>query len=122
MINRALRRGSLHGSTAARSSAGNMGRASRSWEMSSKAEAALDRYYQEVSRIIVDKQNPVTGLLPASTAISSHGNYRDAWVRDNVYSILAVWALGLAYRALDDDGGRGYELEHRTVHLMRGLL
>jgi len=23
---------------------------------------------------------------------------RDAWVRDNVYSILAVWALALAYR------------------------
>ena len=47
---------------------------------------------------------------------------RDAWVRDNVYSILAVWGLSLAYRALEDGGGRGYELEHRTVHLMRGLL
>ena len=90
--------------------------------MTSQAEAALDRYYQEVSRIIVDKQNPVTGLLPASTAISSHGDYTDAWVRDNVYSILAVWALGLGYRAVDDPAGRGRELERRTVQLMRGLL
>jgi len=82
----------------------------------------LDGYYREVESLILDKQHPVTGLLPASTAVTIHGNYRDAWVRDNVYSILAVWGLGLAYRALDDDGGRGYELEHRTVHLMRGLL
>jgi phosphorylase kinase alpha/beta subunit len=85
-------------------------------------EGALGHYYQEVSRIIVDKQNPVTGLLPASTAISSHGDYRDAWVRDNVYSILAVWALGLAYRSVEDSEGRGRELERRTVQLMRGLL
>src|SRR6187401_572541 len=82
----------------------------------------LDGYYREVKALIVDKQHPVTGLLPASTAVTTHGNYRDAWVRDNVYSILAVWGLALAYRQLDDDGGRGYELKHRTVHLMRGLL
>ena len=82
----------------------------------------LDGYYREVKSLILDKQHPVTGLLPASTAVTIHGNYRDAWVRDNVYSILAVWGLSLAYRALEDGGGRGYELEHRTVHLMRGLL
>lgn len=82
----------------------------------------LDRFFREVSAVIVEKQNPVTGLLPASTAVTSHGDYRDAWVRDNVYSILAVWGLGLAYRAQDDDGGRGQELEDRTVLLMRSLL
>lgn len=82
----------------------------------------LDAFYREVCSVIVDKQHPVTGLLPASTAITVHGNYRDAWVRDNVYSILAVWGLGLAYRGLDHDDGRGYELEQRTVQLMRGLL
>src|SRR5262245_12675758 len=82
----------------------------------------LDAYFEEIDALILDKQHPVTGLLPASIAVTSHGDYRDAWVRDNVYSILAVWGLGLAYRALDDDGGRGYELERRTVHLMRGLL
>ncbi len=83
---------------------------------------SLDGYYSEIESLILDKQHPVTGLLPASTAVTVHGNYRDAWVRDNVYSILAVWGLALAYRALDDGGGRGYQLEHRTVLLMRGLL
>ena len=93
----------------------------RKWTGSSYG-STLDGYYREVKSLILDKQHPVTGLLPASTAVTSHGNYRDAWVRDNVYSILAVWGLALAYRALEDGGGRGYELEHRTVHLMRGLL
>jgi len=88
----------------------------------SRLRSQLDAYYHEVQSIIVRKQNPVSGLLPASTAVTVHGNYRDAWVRDNVYSILSVWGLGLAYRQLDDDRGRGYELEQRTVHLMRGLL
>lgn len=82
----------------------------------------LDQYYQQVRSVILDKQHPVSGLLPASTAITNHGNYQDAWVRDNVYSILAVWGLALAYRQLDDDGGRGYELQQSTVKLMRGLL
>lgn len=53
-------------------------------------------------------QNPVTGLLPASY------DQRDAWVRDNVYSILAVWGLGLAYRKnadRDEDKAKAYELE-----------
>jgi phosphorylase kinase alpha/beta subunit len=87
-----------------------------------RLRSTLHAYYREIDALILDKQHPVTGLLPASTAVTIHGDYRDAWVRDNVYSILAVWGLSLAYRALDDDGGRGYELEHRTVHLMRGLL
>src|SRR6187549_1397865 len=84
--------------------------------------AELDDFYKQVKAVILEKQHPVSGLLPASVAITSHGNYRDAWVRDNVYSILAVWGLSIAYRALDDDDGRGYELEHRTIKLMRGLL
>jgi phosphorylase kinase alpha/beta subunit len=84
--------------------------------------ANLDRYYQQIKAVILDKQHPVSGLLPASTAITTHGNYQDAWVRDNVYSILAVWGLALAYRQLDDDGGRGYELEQSSVKLMRALL
>nr|XP_009682016.1 PREDICTED: phosphorylase b kinase regulatory subunit alpha, skeletal muscle isoform isoform X4 [Struthio camelus australis] len=61
----------------------------------------------------------VTGLLPASE------DHKDAWVRDNVYSILAVWGLGLAYRKnadRDEDKAKAYELEQSVVKLMRGLL
>lgn len=82
----------------------------------------LDEFYQQVSTVILSRQHPITGLLPASTAINSHGNYTDAWVRDNVYSILAVWGLSLAYRKIDEDQGRTYELEQSVVKLMRGLL
>lgn len=82
----------------------------------------LDPYYQQVKSVILARQHPASGLLPASTAITTHGDYTDAWVRDNVYSILAVWGLALAYRRGDDVTGRTYELEQSTVKLMRGLL
>uniref|UniRef100_A0A8B9PYB0 Phosphorylase b kinase regulatory subunit n=1 Tax=Apteryx owenii TaxID=8824 RepID=A0A8B9PYB0_APTOW len=63
--------------------------------------------------------NPVTGLLSASM------HHKDAWVRDNIYSILAVWGLGMAYRKnadRDEDKAKAYELEQNVVKLMRGLL
>lgn len=82
----------------------------------------LESYYQAITSIILERQNPITGLLPASTAVNAHGDYTDAWVRDNVYSILAVWGLALAYRKIDDHQGRTFELEHSVVKLMRGLL
>jgi phosphorylase kinase alpha/beta subunit len=86
------------------------------------AQNRLDAYYQDIKAVILSRQHPITGLLPASTAVNSHGDYTDAWVRDNVYSILGVWGLALAYRKLDRDQGRAYELEHSVVKLMRGLL
>ena len=89
---------------------------------SASLQERLDRYYQQVKTVILSRQHPVSGLLPASTAVNVHGNYTDAWVRDNVYSILAVWGVGLAYRHLDDDRGRTVELEQSVVKLMRGLL
>ncbi|MEA5618489.1 glycoside hydrolase family 15 protein [Cronbergia sp. UHCC 0137] len=82
----------------------------------------LDFYYQQIKTIILSRQNPITGLLPASTAVNDHGDYTDAWVRDNVYSILGVWGLAIAYRKVDHDEGRTYELEHSIIKLMRGLL
>jgi phosphorylase kinase alpha/beta subunit len=82
----------------------------------------LDEYYQQVQTLILSRQHPVSGLLPASTAINIHGNYTDAWVRDNVYSILAVWGLAQSYRKIDENQGRTYELEQSIVKLMRGLL
>lgn len=85
-------------------------------------QAQLEHYYQQIKTIILARQNPITGLLPASTAITAHGDYTDAWVRDNVYSILGVWGLALAYRKIDEHKGRTYELEHSVIKLMRGLL
>ncbi|WP_310422128.1 glycoside hydrolase family 15 protein [Chamaesiphon sp. VAR_48_metabat_135_sub] len=82
----------------------------------------LDRYYQQIQSIILSRQSPITGLFPASTAITAHGDYTDAWVRDNVYTILAVWGLALAYRKVDAPPGRLFELEQSVVKLMRGLL
>ena len=82
----------------------------------------LDRYYHQIQSIILSRQNPITGLFPASTAITAHGDYTDAWVRDNVYTILAVWGLALAYRKVDAPPGRLFELEQSVVKLMRGLL
>ncbi len=83
---------------------------------------SIERFHDEVRRVILSRQHPVSGLLPASTAVNQHGDYTDAWVRDNVYSVLAVWGLALAYRRQDDPAGRGVELEFATVRLMRGLL
>lgn len=43
-------------------------------------------------------------------------------MRDNVYSVLGVFGLAMAYRRLDDDQGRTYELEHCVIKNMRGIL
>ncbi|MGR6874312.1 glycoside hydrolase family 15 protein [Pseudomonas sp. HK3] len=88
----------------------------------STLSATLDAFYSNISATILAKQDPITGLFPASTAINEHGNYQDAWVRDNVYSIQAVWGLALAYESADIDSQRTYLLNHSVVRLMRGLL
>jgi len=85
-------------------------------------EDRLDHYYHLIKRVLLSRQDPISGLMPASTASNAHGDYTDAWVRDNVYSIMAVWGLGIAYRKLDWDRGRTYELDQSVVKLMRGLL
>ncbi|MBW4648976.1 MAG: glycoside hydrolase family 15 protein [Kastovskya adunca ATA6-11-RM4] len=90
--------------------------------IASRLPERLDSYYHHIKTVILSRQNPITGLLPASTAVNAHGDYTDAWMRDNVYSILAVWGLALAYRKLDADSGRLFELEQSVVKLMRGLL
>lgn len=62
----------------------------------------------------------MSGLLPTNIAINDH-----AWVRDNLYSIMAVWALSMAYKKnadMDEDRAKTYELEQSCVKMMRGLL
>ena len=81
---------------------------------------ALD---EAIERVVLSRQHPITGLLPASTAHTVHGNYGDAWVRDCVYSIQCVWGLALAHRRLHGRSTpRSWELEQRVIALMRGLL
>lgn len=85
----------------------------------SNSGVRLDYYQRIVHRLIMSHQEPVTGLFPASD-INSH-----AWIRDNVYCILAVWGLSMAYKKIadqDEDRAKCYELEQSCVKLMRGLL
>ncbi|XP_029381908.1 phosphorylase b kinase regulatory subunit alpha, skeletal muscle isoform isoform X5 [Echeneis naucrates] len=85
----------------------------------SNSGVKLDNYARTVQETILKHQDPVTGLLPAS------GDQKDAWVRDNVYSIVSVWGLSLAYRKnadRDEDKAKAYELEQSVVKLMRGIL
>ena len=80
---------------------------------------SLDR---AIEAVVLQRQNPISGLLPASTAHTVHGNYGDAWVRDCVYSIQCVWGLAMAHRRMKGPCQRSWELEQRVVDLMRGLL
>ncbi|XP_017011202.1 probable phosphorylase b kinase regulatory subunit alpha isoform X10 [Drosophila takahashii] len=85
----------------------------------SNSGVRLDYYQRIVHRLILAHQEPVTGLFPASN-VNSH-----AWIRDNVYCILAVWGLSMAYKKIadqDEDRAKCYELEQSCVKLMRGLL
>ena len=57
----------------------------------------------------------MTGLLPG-TPDQPH-----SWVRDNVYSVVSVWALSLAYRKnadRDEDKAKAYELEQVGARLL----
>ncbi|XP_076581377.1 phosphorylase b kinase regulatory subunit alpha, skeletal muscle isoform isoform X2 [Chaetodon auriga] len=85
----------------------------------SNSGVKLDNYARMVHQTILRHQDPVTGLLPGGP------DQPHSWVRDNVYSILSVWALSLAYRKnadRDEDKAKAYELEQSVVKLMRGIL
>ena len=87
-----------------------------------RKEQRLMQFDRSIDRVVLQRQHPISGLLPASTAHTVHGNYGDAWVRDCIYSIQCVWALGIAHRNLQGPCQRSWELEQRVVDLMRGLL
>ncbi|XP_064466085.1 probable phosphorylase b kinase regulatory subunit alpha [Ornithodoros turicata] len=85
----------------------------------SNSSVRLDYYQRLICKTILNFQDPVTGMIPSQ----KYDNH--AWVRDNVYSILSVWALSMAYKKnaeLDEDRAKTYELEQSCVKLMRGLL
>ncbi|XP_055331267.1 probable phosphorylase b kinase regulatory subunit alpha [Paramacrobiotus metropolitanus] len=85
----------------------------------SNSGVRLDFYQRLVYKTILKYQDPVSGLFPGSADV------HDAWIRDNVYSVLSVWALSLAYRKnsdLDEDRAKCYELQQRCIKNMRSLL
>jgi phosphorylase kinase alpha/beta subunit len=80
-----------------------------------KRLSRLDSHYLSVRDLFLARQSGTLGLIPAEGS-------KYAWVRDNVYCSAAIWALALAYRRIDDDKGRTYELEQSAVKCMRGIL
>ncbi|KAL7669236.1 hypothetical protein ACOME3_009901 [Neoechinorhynchus agilis] len=79
----------------------------------------LDMYFNIAQSTIMRFLDPVTGL------ISSSEWKGQAWVRDNVYASLSMWALSMAYRKIMDvmeNKSRWHELEQAVVKLMRSLL
>ncbi|XP_077488614.1 LOW QUALITY PROTEIN: putative phosphorylase b kinase regulatory subunit alpha [Amblyomma americanum] len=85
----------------------------------SNSGVRLDYYQRLLYHTVLNFQDPVTGLIPSQ----KYDNH--AWVRDNVYCVLSVWGLSMAYKKnaeLDEDRAKTYELEQSCVKLMRGLL
>ncbi|XP_028128298.1 probable phosphorylase b kinase regulatory subunit beta isoform X2 [Diabrotica virgifera virgifera] len=77
----------------------------------------LDIYYGMVKRQLLRFQSPITGLFPVFSSDAEVGS-----VRDSIYCAAAVWGLYQAYRRIDDDRGKSYELGQSTVKCMRGIL
>eukprot|EP00124_Ichthyophonus_hoferi_P001166 Ihof_evm7s55 gene=Ihof_evmTU7s55 len=106
-----------------------------------KEELLLRYYYELVKNTILVQQHPVTGLLPSfydttqtkAPVVDTHPNKPNssknksqwhAWVRDNVYGIMAVWGLALAFKKSVDTNSiaLAYEMEQSVVKLMRSIL
>ncbi|XP_055681245.1 probable phosphorylase b kinase regulatory subunit beta isoform X1 [Lutzomyia longipalpis] len=77
----------------------------------------LDIYYGIVKRQLLQFQSPITGLFPVLTTDTEVGS-----IRDSVYCASAIWSLYQAYKRIDDDRGKSYELAQSTVKCMRGVL
>lgn len=77
----------------------------------------LDIYYGIVKRQLLQNQSEITGLFPVLSTDKEVGS-----VRDTVYCAAAIWSLYQAYRRIDDDRGKSYELGQSAVKAMRGIL
>lgn len=77
----------------------------------------LDIYYGIVKRQLLRYQSPITGLFPTLS-----NEEKIASVRESIYCAAAIWSLFQAYRRIDDDRGKSYELGQSAVKCMRGIL
>ncbi|XP_076755298.1 putative phosphorylase b kinase regulatory subunit beta isoform X2 [Xylocopa sonorina] len=77
----------------------------------------LDIYYGIVKRQLLRYQSCITGLFPQISNDKVVGS-----VRESIYCAAAIWSLYQAYRRIDDDRGKSYELGQSAVKCMRGIL
>ncbi|VVC30201.1 Hypothetical protein CINCED_3A013396 [Cinara cedri] len=77
----------------------------------------LDIYYGIVKRQLLRYQSATNGLFPVLS-----DDETEASVRDSIYCASAIWSLFQAYRRIDDDRGKSYELGQSAVKCMRGIL
>ncbi|XP_017891139.1 probable phosphorylase b kinase regulatory subunit beta isoform X2 [Ceratina calcarata] len=77
----------------------------------------LDISYGIVKRQLLRYQSCITGLFPQISNDKVVGS-----VRESIYCAAAVWSLYQAYRRIDDDRGKSYELGQSAVKCMRGIL
>uniref|UniRef100_A0A8C2GXS8 Phosphorylase b kinase regulatory subunit n=1 Tax=Cyprinus carpio TaxID=7962 RepID=A0A8C2GXS8_CYPCA len=86
----------------------------------SNSGVKLDNYARTLQQTILCHQRS-----PVCTIKSASNIHNCDFSNNNVYCILSVWALSLAYRKnadRDEDKAKAYELEQSVVKLMRGLL
>ncbi|XP_020296477.1 probable phosphorylase b kinase regulatory subunit beta isoform X2 [Pseudomyrmex gracilis] len=77
----------------------------------------LDIYYGIVKRQLLRYQSCITGLFPQISTDKKIGS-----VRESIYCAAAIWSLYQAYRRIDDDRGKSYELGQSAIKCMRGIL
>lgn len=77
----------------------------------------LDFYYTMVKRHLLKYQSPTSGLYPVCSADTRVGS-----VRVTIYCSMSLWTLSQAYKKVDDDQGKAYELAHCTISGMQGIL
>ncbi|XP_071785537.1 phosphorylase b kinase regulatory subunit beta-like [Asterias amurensis] len=82
--------------------------------------AVLHSYYILVKEQLLEHQSATIGLYPSNPGNTKRAHI--AHVRDSIYCAVATWSLALAYRKIDNDHGRTYELEQSSVKCMRGIL
>ncbi|XP_050711765.1 probable phosphorylase b kinase regulatory subunit beta isoform X2 [Eriocheir sinensis] len=77
----------------------------------------LDNYYGIVKRQLLQNQSISLGIFPSTSQ-----DHRVADIRTSIYCAASIWSLFQAYRRIDDDRGKAYELGQSCVKCMRGIL
>lgn len=90
--------------------------------MSVSSPSTLTEIKRGIDHVIIARRNPHTGLFPASTAVTEHGDYSDAWVRDNLYTLVSIFGLRQHFQQQPDGIGDAQYYGDIVIQTMRGLL